>query len=265
LAPKPINLSPTALSPRLGRRAWLRLAALLGGGLALGSAGAPGRAESPDQLLQRRLGACAPLADPLQELLRRNREFAAVWQRAAAGGDPSQRAALLLAQSPLRCQVGAVDLAQGQQPWAALLCCADSRLAPEWLFAAGVGELFQVRSAGNTAFPAGVASLEYAVAELRVPLILVLGHSGCGAVRAALGDQPLTPLLEQLVLPIRQALPAAPGAGVGGLERAVQANARAAAAALPQASQLLAQALAEGRLRIQPAYLDIGSGLVSLL
>lgn len=264
MAPKPANLSP-----RLGRRAWLRLAALLGGGLALGAGGAPAWAESPDQLLQRRLGACAPLADPLQELLRRNREFAAVWQRAAASGDPSQRAALLLAQSPLRCQLGPNDLAQGQQPWAALLCCADSRLAPEWLFAAGAGELFQVRSAGNTAFPAGVASLEYAVAELQVPLILVLGHSGCGAVRAALGDGPLTPLLEQLVLPIRQALPpapwAAPWAGVEGLERAVQANARAAAAALPQSSQLLAQALAEGRLRIQPAYLDIGSGLVSLL
>ncbi len=93
----------------------------------------------------------------------------------------------------------------------------------------------------------------------------MLGHSGCGAVRAALGDGPLTPLLEQLVLPIRQALPPAPLAGVEGLERAVQANARAAAAALPQSSQLLAQALAEGRLRIQPAYLDIGSGLVSLL
>jgi carbonic anhydrase len=88
-------------------------------------------------------------------------------------------------------------------------------------------------------------------------------------VRAALGDGPLTPLLEQLVLPIRQSLPPAPWpapwAGVEGLERAVQANARAAAAALPQSSQLLAQALAEGRLRIQPAYLDIGSGLVSLL
>ena len=253
------------MTPRLGRRAWLRLAALLAGGLALGAGGAPAWAETPGELLRRRLGACAPLADPLQELLRRNREFAAVWQRAAASGDPSQRAALLLAQSPLRCQLGPEDLAQGQQPWAALLCCADSRLAPEWLFAAGAGELFQVRSAGNTAFPAGVASLEYAVAELQVPLILVLGHSGCGAVRAALDDGPLTPLLEQLVLPIRQALPPAPLAGVEGLERAVQANARAAAAALPQSSQLLAQAQAEGRLRIQPAYLDIASGLVSLL
>jgi carbonic anhydrase len=67
-----------------------------------------------------------------------------------------------------------------------VLCCADSRVSPEWVFASGSGELFEVRSAGNTAFNDGIASLEYAVAELAVPLILVMGHSGCGAVTAAM-------------------------------------------------------------------------------
>jgi carbonic anhydrase len=131
---------------------------------------------------------------------------------------------------------------------------------PEWLFACGPGELFEVRSAGNTAFDAGVASLEYAVAELAVPLVLVLGHSGCGAVTAAMASAPLTPLLEELVTPIRAAL--RPGLD---LAAAVKANARAAATALPRRSTLLADAVADQRLHIVPAYVDIGSGRVSLV
>ena len=151
-------------------------------------------------------------------------------------------------------------LAGGQRPWASVLCCADSRVAPEWIFACGAGELFEVRSAGNTAFDEGVASLEYAVAELAMPLILVMGHSGCGAVTAAMASAPLTPLLEDLVAPIRASLK--PGAD---LAEAVRRNAAATAAALPQRSALLAQAVAEGRLTIQAAYFDIGSGDVSLV
>jgi carbonic anhydrase len=133
-------------------------------------------------------------------------------------------------------------------------------VAPEWIFACGSGELFEVRSAGNTAFDEGIASLEYAVAELAVPLILVLGHSGCGAVTAAMASDPLTPLLEELVAPIRASL--RPGAD---LAAAVRTNAAAAAAALPRRSALLRQAVEDGRLRLQAAYFDIGSGQVSLV
>ena len=104
------------------------------------------------------------------------------------------------------CQIDRLALNQGQRPWAALISCADARLAPEWIFAAGSGELFQLRVAGNSAFDDGIASLELAVAVLEVPLILVLGHSGCGAVKAAMGSAPLTPLLEDLVKPIRSSL-----------------------------------------------------------
>ena len=93
-----------------------------------------------------------------------------------------------------------------------------------------------------------------------MPLILVMGHSGCGAVTAAMASNPLTPLLEELVAPIRASLE--PGAD---LAQAVRRNAAAAAAALPQRSALLRQAVADGRLRIQAAYFDIGSGDVSLV
>lgn len=251
----------------LPRRALLRLAGLLTGGLALevlrplpakaleASEGTAGR-----RPLSERLQVCRPLAEPLEELLRRNREFSAVWQAAERSGDPIERARLLHEAWPLHCQVRPDALAEGQKPWAAVLCCADSRVAPEWIFATGSGELFEVRCAGNTAFDAGIASLEYAVAELDVPLIVVMGHSGCGAVTAAMGTAPLTPLLEELVRPIRASLPRG-----GDLAAAVRANAVAAAAALADRSSVLRQASSEGRLHIQPAYFDIGSGRVSLI
>ncbi len=241
------------------RRQLLRLLGLAGTGLALNTL-RPAAAAAADGTLTERLSVCRPAGDPLQELLRRNRDFSRTWQAAERSEDPQGRATLLHETWPLHCQVRPDALAAGQRPWAAVLSCADSRVAPEWIFACGAGELFVVRSAGNTAFDAGIASLEYAVAELAMPLIVVMGHSGCGAVTAALASNPLTPLLEELVAPIRASLK--PGAD---LAQAVRTNAAAAASALPQRSALLRQAMAEGRLRIQAAYFDIGSGDVSLV
>src|ERR1700759_4799611 len=77
-------------------------------------------------------------------------------------------------------------LADGQNPYAAILSCADSRIAPEYAFDSGRGDLFVCRVAGNFATEETVASLEYAVAVLAVPLILVLGHDACGAVDATI-------------------------------------------------------------------------------
>ncbi len=74
----------------------------------------------------------------------------------------------------------------GQHPYAAVLACSDSRVIPEHIFSAGIGELFTVRSAGNTVGPTELGSAEYAVDHLGVPLVVVLGHTHCGAVAAAL-------------------------------------------------------------------------------
>jgi carbonic anhydrase len=78
-----------------------------------------------------------------------------------------------------------LELAQGQQPFATLIGCSDSRVGPEQLFGAGLGELFIVRTAGNNVDAAGMGSIEYSVMALKVPLIVVLGHEKCGAVGAA--------------------------------------------------------------------------------
>src|SRR5262249_2595747 len=78
------------------------------------------------------------------------------------------------------------DLARGQRPIATILGCSDSRVPPEWIFDAGLGELFVVRVAGNVFSPEIAGSLQYAGAHLETPLFVVLGHEGCGAVWAAL-------------------------------------------------------------------------------
>ena len=83
--------------------------------------------------------------------------------------------------------------AMGQHPFAAILCCSDSRVCPEFIFDQRSGSLFEVRNAGNVVDEDVLASLEYAVEHLHVPLIVVLGHKGCGAIEAVCeaGDKPL--------------------------------------------------------------------------
>jgi carbonic anhydrase len=78
------------------------------------------------------------------------------------------------------------ELARGQQPWATILGCSDSRVPPELVFDAGFGELFIIRVAGNIVGPSIAGTLQYASLHLRTPLFLVMGHEGCGAVNAAL-------------------------------------------------------------------------------
>ena len=88
--------------------------------------------------------------------------------------------------SPLTDLLRLTTAHDGQHPYAAVVCCADSRVPPEHIFSVGIGDLFVIRNAGNVMTPAALGSLEYAVAHLHVPLVLVMGHRGCGAVVAAM-------------------------------------------------------------------------------
>ena len=90
------------------------------------------------------------------------------------------------AHFPTVCKETLADLARGQKPFATILGCSDSRVPPELIFDANFGELFIVRVAGNVISPEVVGSFQYAGAHLRTPLFVVLGHQGCGAVKAAL-------------------------------------------------------------------------------
>ena len=210
--------------------------------------------------LKQELEACSPPSDPLQALLARNATFSQAWQRLARETSPEARIRIKAEIFNGGCQINPMALEQGQRPWAAMLSCADARVAPEFVFASGSGELFQVRCAGNTAFDDAIASMEYAVSVLKVPLILVLGHSNCGAVKAAMGSDPLTPLLEELVKPIRASLVSGDS-----LTQAIAGNARYAAGQLTARSTVLKDAAASGKVKIKSAYFDIGSGVVSLI
>lgn len=161
-----------------------------------------------------------------------------------------------------------------QEPFAAILCCADSRVPPELVFDQDLGDLFVVRVAGNVVTPTQLGSLEFAAGPLGTRLIVVLGHSECGAVIAAvtdtLPDSPeLTPGLRSLVDEILPALEEVkaelpPDAGLAEkVEKTVQANVRASVRALAQ-SELLRAAMDDG-LRIVGAEYDLGSGCVRFL
>lgn len=247
----------------MNRRPLLLAAALacVGGAAALAAPAAAqaeeGGGDPAD--LETRLQVCTP-GDALSRLQQGNDRFVQAWAAARAAVDPAQRMQRLARLWQNNCQIDPLALAEGQRPFAAVLACADSRVDPGWLFACGSGELFQVRSAGNTAFAEAVASLDYAVGLLTIPLVVVLGHSDCGAVKAALGHELLTPSLEELLAPIRAGLPAGDD-----LTLAVQANVRRVAGDLSRRSDLLAAAVAAGRLQIVGAYADIASGRVTLL
>lgn len=245
----------------INRRTLLLGSAFGVAGVALPSMGARQAlaAGTMDQSLVDRLKECTP-KDALARLQEGNDRFAKAWAAASGNPSPHQRKQILSRIGEQDCQIDPVALAQGQKPFAAVLSCADSRVDPTWLFACGSGELFQVRSAGNTAFDDGIASLEYAVSVLGTPLVVVMGHSGCGAVKAAMASEPLTPLLEGLVKPIRASLQSGDE-----LSQAIKGNVLYAARQLTARSPVLRDAAAAGKLTIRSAYFDIGSGRVTLL
>ena len=200
-------------------------------------------------------GFCVP-NDPLQTLMAGNGRFAEAWRRAE--GD--NRATLRAADPDPRCFNAPSALATGQHPWATVLTCSDSRVSPNWVFDTTPGELFVIRNAGNSAFTEAIASVEYGVSVLKTPLLMVMGHSGCGAVTAAMDANPLTPSLDRLIQPIRENIN-----GSNDLEDAVQRNALASASTLIQRSTVLADAKASGALKLVVGCFQLNSGVVSLI
>jgi carbonic anhydrase len=154
------------------------------------------------------------------------------------------------------------ELAQGQRPFAVVLSCADSRVVPEVLFDQGLGDLFVVRVAGNVAAPSELASIQYAVAYLHVPLVVVLGHEQCGAVEAAVAGKPLPGQLGWLV---KQIFPGkTPSEKGAALEAAIRSNALHQAAVLRQSPELK-EFVASQRTLIVAAEYSLTTGKVTWL
>ena len=157
------------------------------------------------------------------------------------------------------------ELASGQHPHAAILSCADSRVAPEIVFDQGLGDLFDVRVAGNIAGDAEIASLEYAAEHLHCPLVVVMGHQKCGAVSAAVEGGEALGHLPTLVEAIKPAVVKAATQPGDRVANAVRLNVENVVRQLTQSKPVLAGMTAAGRLRIVGAVYSLDTGKVDWL
>jgi carbonic anhydrase len=153
-----------------------------------------------------------------------------------------------------------IAISKAQHPFVAILGCSDSRVPPELIFDQGLGDIFDVRVAGNVVDPTVLGSLEYAVEHLHVPLILVLGHERCGAVEAALAHEHphnhINAIIRALASPVRQAN--------GSSTAAVKNNVTHVLHQL-QSVPVLREHLHNGTLRLAGAYYSLETGKVELL
>jgi len=174
--------------------------------------------------------------------------------------------------SPRRSPSDFSALEKAQYPQAVVITCSDSRVSPEILFDVGVGDLFVVRIAGNVVDGAGVTvkgSTEYAIAELNAPLIVVLGHSNCGAVKAAMqhidAKDSLPGSINGLVELLKPAVTRSKGmTGGDALGNAIVQNVKDGVARLKQLEPIVAPRVKEGKIKVVGGVYDLKTGVVTL-
>jgi carbonic anhydrase len=147
-----------------------------------------------------------------------------------------------------------------QEPFAAVLSCADSRVPVELIFDQTIGHIFVTRVAGNFVTPEIIGSLEYGVAVLGVKALLVLGHSGCGAVKAALKADTVPGQISTLYPPLRQAVEQSDG----NFEKAIETNAKIQAELLRTSSTVIRDAVRAGKVEVAAGVYDLATGKVGL-
>ena len=150
--------------------------------------------------------------------------------------------------------------ADKQEPFAGVLACADSRVPVELVFDQTIGHLFVTRVAGNMVTPEVIASLEYGVAVLGIKALLVLGHSGCGAVKAAMKANAAPGQISVLYQHLQ---PGVARSG-GNIDKAIEANARIQAELLRTSSPVIRDAIKAGELKVEAAVYDLATGKVTL-
>jgi len=234
------------------RRDWMRIAGITAAGVVVGKTG-PLLAAPPAGATDPRVGLTPD--EVLADLLAGNARF--------VRGEP---------ESPRRRPQDFEPLAAAQFPEATIIACSDSRVPPEILFDQGVGDLFVVRVAGNVVGGSGPVvkgSIEYAVAVLNVPLVMVLGHSNCGAVKAALthidDHEPLPGAIHDLVNLIRPAVARANGQPGDKLSGAIRANVQLGVERLKTLDPILARPVSEGRVKVVGAVYDLATGRVEMV
>ncbi len=147
-----------------------------------------------------------------------------------------------------------------QEPFAAVLACADSRVPVELVFDQTIGQIFVTRVAGNMLTPEIIATLEYGVAVLGVEVLLVLGHSNCGAVKAAMKADSVPGQISALYPYLRPAVEQSSG----DFNKAIATNAKIQAGLLRTSSPVIRDAIKAGKLRVDSGVYDLATGKVTL-
>ena len=158
------------------------------------------------------------------------------------------------------------ELNEGQHPFAVIISCSDSRVCPEIVFDCGLGDLFVVRSAGQVADDAELASVEYAVEYLGVELVVILGHSSCGAVGATVAGGQVNGHLGTLVDAIEPALQRSQSGGQNpDVDQCARENVKMQVEQLRQNEPLIKPRVDVGNLQIVGGFYDLTTGQVELL
>jgi carbonic anhydrase len=163
-------------------------------------------------------------------------------------------------QSALRLQ----EVAQAQHPFATILSCADSRVPAEIVFDQGIGDIFDVRIAGNIATHEAIGSIEYAVVLLGSPLLMVMGHERCGAVTAAVQNESLLGDIGTFIKAIKPAVEKVKSQPGDAVDNAVVANVQYQIERLER-SQLLTEQVRSGKLKIVGGRYDLDTGKVTII
>lgn len=166
-------------------------------------------------------------------------------------------------QYPNQSKTRLQEVATAQHPFSTLLSCADSRVPAEIIFDEGIGDLFDIRIAGNIVTPEVLGSIEYSAAVLGTPLIMVLGHERCGAVTAAVQDEPLPGKIGTFVKAIKPAMATVKGTG-DLVENVVVANVQYQVEMLKD-SEVLAQLMLENKLKVVGGRYDLDTGAVTII
>lgn len=195
-----------------------------------------------------------PVGSPeeaLRRLMEGNRRFVA-FRSMPVNESPARRAAV----------------SQNQKPFAMIFSCVDSRVPPELVFDRGLGDLLVIRTAGHVADRAVLGSLEFGVAVLGIPLLVVMGHERCGAVESAIDliarNERAPAEINDVVEGIRPAVERLPGVGKEGADRVIKANTDLSVERLKEIP-IMAEAIGQGKLMIVGAYYDLDTGLVQML
>ncbi len=157
------------------------------------------------------------------------------------------------------------EVAKGQTPFAVIVGCSDSRVGPEVVFDQGLGDLFVIRTAGNVVDDVALGSIEYAADHLGVPLILVLGHTRCGAVSAVVAGGEAPGHVASVVDKIKPAVDETKGKPGDAVGNAIRANVRHVVNQLRNAAPILSGLVKSGKLRVVGACYDLDTGRVALL